>query len=574
MQADVLLTGAAIYTMDALQPRARSIAVADAKIVACGETSLGELVGPHTRVIDLHGRAIVPGFVDAHVHFGSFARARKQVDLEEAATLEAGLAMLHQSAEVLPAGAWLRGRGWDRNRWGRLPTAAELDAAVAHRPAALSSHDGHSVWLNSTALRAVGVDRSTSAPPGGVIERDAQGEPSGVLFENAQDLLRRRVPEPTDDEVRDAIRRALPIAAAAGLTGIHNLEDSRSRRAFQSLEAMGELTLRVYHGVPRGELFKAAGQRVRTGAGSDWVRVGPLKLFADGALGSRTAHMLEPYTGRQDAYRGVATMQPDELDEAMRQAADAELDLAVHAIGDAAVRSVLDAFARTRAGYAPLQRRMLRIEHAQLIHPDDVPRFAALGVVASMQPIHAVADWRTADAHWGARSRHGYAWSDVVRSGAVLAFGTDAPVESIEPLRTLYAATTRLDPHGDPPGGWYPHQKVSLAEAVYAYTAASAAAERATSRRGSLSVGKDADLVVLSPDPFPLEPAALRHTQVELTMVGGRIVFEGGSSSDPHPETAAFVPVCAGQQCAHARQSGDPRRGPGPAGPGGRNGAV
>jgi predicted amidohydrolase YtcJ len=477
--------------------------------------------------LDLRGRAIVPGFVDAHVHFGSFAISRQQVDLDSSDSLEEGLASLRAAGERLSPGTWLRGRGWDRNRWGRLPTASDLDSAVGSRPAALSSHDGHALWLNSAALSAVGIDRTVSAPPGGVIERDAQGEPSGVLFENAQELVRGRVPEPTADAVRDAIRRALPVAAAAGLTGIHNLEDSRSRRAFQSLDDSGELTLRVYHGVPRGELPKAAERGLRTGAGSDMVRIGPLKLFSDGALGSRTAYLLEPYTGRRDGYRGVPTMQPEELDEAMRQAADAELDLAVHAIGDAAIRSVLDAYARGLASYAPLKRRMLRIEHAQLIHPDDVPRFAALGVVASMQPIHAVADWRAADAHWGARSRYGYAWCDVWRSGAVLAFGTDAPVESIEPLRNLYAATTRLDEHGEPPGGWYPNQKVPLSEAMYAYTAGSAAAERASARRGSLIAGKDADLVVLSPDPFPLEPDALRDTRIELTMVGGRITYEG-----------------------------------------------
>jgi predicted amidohydrolase YtcJ len=310
------------------------------------------------------------------------------------------------------------------------------------------------------------------------------------------------------------------------LTGIHNLEDSRSRRALQSLEGSGELTLRVYHGVPRGELPKAAERGLRTGAGSDMLRIGPVKLFADGALGSRTAHVLEPYEGRQDNYRGVATMQPEELEDAMRQAADAELDIAVHAIGDAAVRAVLDAYSNARDSCAPLKQRMLRIEHAQLIHPDDVPRFARLGVIASMQPIHAVADWRTADAHWGARSRYAYAWCELLRSGAMLAFGTDAPVESIEPLRTIYAATTRLDPLGAPPGGWYPHQSVSLQEAVYAYSAGSAAAERASARRGTLTVGKDADLVVLSPDPFPLEAAALRDTHVELTMVGGRITYE------------------------------------------------
>jgi predicted amidohydrolase YtcJ len=321
---------------------------------------------------------------------------------------------------------------------------------------------------------------------------------------------------------------ALPLAAAAGLTGIHNLEDKTSLKAFQALEACGELTLRVYHGVARSELGQARELGLRTGAGSDWVRIGPLKLFSDGALGSHTAHMLEPYEGRQDGYRGVPTLETDELAEAMRLAADAELDLAVHAIGDAAVRSVLDAYERTRLAYPSLARRMLRIEHAQLVHPDDVPRFAQLGAIASMQPIHATSDWRAADAHWGARSRHGYAWRDLLLAGAELAFGTDAPVEPIEPLTSLYAAITRQDARDEPADGWYAHQRLSLEEAVRAYTAGSAAAERASERRGRLAAGKDADLVVLAPDPFPLDPSALRETRVALTVVNGQITFEEG----------------------------------------------
>lgn len=529
MPADVLLTNGPIYTFDAVQPRARCLAIGDGRILALApdDAGLDDLKGARTRVIDLAGRAVVPGFVDAHVHFGSYALSREQVDLDGAATLSDGLALLGRAAEQLATGAWLRGRGWDRNRWGRLPTAADLDAATGDRPAALSSHDGHALWLNSAALRRVGLGRTTADPAGGIIERDASGEPSGVLFENAQDLVRRLIPEPTDDDVRAAIARALPVASAAGLTGIHNLEDSRSRRAFHTLEAAGELTLRVYHSVPRGELHKAREERLRTGTGSDWLRIGPVKLFSDGALGSRTAHVLEPYEHRQDGYRGVPTMSANELEEAMRLAADAELDLAVHAIGDAAVRSVLDAYERTCDGYAPLRQRMLRIEHAQLVHPHDVPRFASLGAVASMQPIHATADWRTADMHWGARSRHGYASRTLLDAGAVVAFGTDAPVERLEPLATLYAATARVDPHGEPAGGWYPELKVSLEQAVRAYTSGSATAERATARRGSLAPGKDADLVVLSGDPFPLPPQALLETRVDLTMVGGRITFEG-----------------------------------------------
>jgi predicted amidohydrolase YtcJ len=529
MQADILLRDAAITTLDPAQPRARFLAIAEGRILACGNASLDELKGPRTRVFDLRGRAVVPGFVDAHVHFGSFALARQEVDLDAAATLEDGLSLLRETAERLLAGAWLRGRGWDRNRWGRLPVAAELDAVAGQRHAALESRDGHSLWLNTAALATVGIDQTTQPPPGGVIERDEHGQPTGVLSENATELVARQIPRATEDEIQDAIRRALPIAAAAGLTGIHNLEDSRSRQAFQALEASGELTLRVYHGVPRSELRHAREHGLRTGAGSNWLRIGPVKLFSDGALGSRTAHLLEPYAGRQDGYRGVPTLPPEELVEAMRMAADAELDLAVHAIGDAAVRGVLDAYEQTRAVYAPLGQRMLRIEHAQLIHPNDVPRFASLGAIASMQPIHAVSDWRAADAHWGPRSRYGYAWGDLLRAGVRLAFGTDAPVERIEPLLSIHAAVTRLDQRGEPSGGWYPHQRLALEDAVRAYTVGSAAAERASTRRGSLAPGKDADLVVLSPDPFGQEPDALRETRVELTVVGGRITFEGGS---------------------------------------------
>ena len=528
MQADVLLRGATIVTQDRRQPRASTLAIAGGRIMASSQTGeLDGLIGQGTRVIDLAGRAVVPGFVDAHVHFGHFALAQRQVNLDAAATLEEGQALLRASAERLGSGTWVQGRGWDRNRWGRLPTRGDLDVAVGERPSALSSHDGHSLWLNSAALQVCGVDRHTPDPDGGVIQRDETGEPTGVLFENAQDLVRRSIPEPSDAELLEALRDGLRIAAAAGLTGIHNLEDARTRRAFHVLEAAGELSLRVYHGVPRSELKHARDRGLRTGAGSDWLRIGPVKLFSDGALGSRTAHVLEPYEGRAaDGYRGVPTLTPSEMCEAMCLAADADLDLAVHAIGDAAVRSVLDAYAATCAAYPSLRRRTLRIEHAQLVHPDDVPRFAQLGVIASMQPIHATADWRAAEAHWGQRAAHGYAWRDMLDSGATLAFGTDAPVESITPLDSLYAAITRRDPTGEPAQGWYTKQCLWLGEAVRAYTLGSAAAERAAGRRGTLAPGMDADLVVLAPDPFALPAEALRETRVELTMVGGRITFD------------------------------------------------
>jgi predicted amidohydrolase YtcJ len=529
MQAEVLLKGGTIVTQERRQPRAAALAVIGGRIVATAQEAdgLDELIGPATRVVSTHGAAVVAGFVDAHVHFGHWALAQQQVDLDQAATLEDGVALLRHAAELMPSHAWVQGRGWDRNRWGGLPTRAELDTAVEGRAAALSSHDGHSLWLSSTALRLAGISRETADPPGGVIQRGEAGEPTGVLFENAQDLVRPHIPEPSEADLTSAIRAGLRRAAAVGLTGIHNLEDARTRRAFAALEAAGELSLRVYHGVSRGELAEARERGLSTGSGSDWLRSGPVKFFADGALGSRTAWLLEPYVGRaEDGYHGVATLHSEELEEAMRIAADAGLDVAVHAIGDAAVRGVLDAFERTRENYVLLRQRMLRIEHAQLVHPDDVPRFAELGVIASMQPIHAVADWRVADRYWGDRARYGYAWRSLLKAGARLAFGTDAPVESIAPLDNLYAAVARREAAtGEPSGGWYPEQCLDLEAAVRTYTFGSAAAERALGRRGRLAAGMDADLVVLRPDPFGKPAEALCETRVALTMVGGRIFY-------------------------------------------------
>jgi predicted amidohydrolase YtcJ len=515
----LVLTGGTVHTLDPLRPRAGGLAVDDGRIVALDPQPEGA-----SQTIDLRGRAVLPGFIDAHLHFGAWALARQQVDLEPSASVQDALDLLRAAAARLPEPTtWLRGRGWDRNRWGQLPTAAELDAAIGDRPAVLSSRDGHALWVNTPVLRRAEIDPARPDPPGGAIERDARGEPSGVVFENARDLVWRVVPPPSIDELTAVIRAGLPLAAAAGLTGVHSFEDERSLEAFHRLDATGELSLRVWHGVPRRQLRDARQLGLRTGVGSDLVQVGPVKLFADGALGSRTAYLLEPYAGRADGYRGLPTLQPEELRDDLRVAAEAGLDIAIHAIGDAAVRGVLDAVEHSRA---ELGDRMVRIEHAQLVDPADVPRFAALGVVASMQPSHAVSDWRVADAHWGARARHGYAWRTLLTAGARLAFGTDAPVERIEPLPSLHAAVTRRDALGEPLSGWYPEERLTLLEAVRAYTLGAAQAGRADHRRGSLSMGKEADLVVLSADPFAVEPGQLREVQVELTMVGGRIVYQ------------------------------------------------
>lgn len=523
-RADVLFTGGTVYTGDAGRPRA--LAVRGHEIVAVDQAEcLDGLRGPRTRVVDLRGRALLPGFIDAHVHFGWYALSRERVNLDPARTLEEGLALVQRAAGSLPPGAWLEGRGWDRNRWGRLPTAAALDRVTGRRPAVLSSHDGHALWLNAAALRAAGIGPNTLDVPGGRIERDARGQPTGVLFERAQELVRHAVPEPTVAELAEAIRRALPVAAAVGIVGIHNLEGAPSLRAFAALRRADALSLRVFHGLPHAELGAASRLGMETGFGDDWLRLGPVKLFADGALGSRTAFLLDDYEG-QPGDRGIATLDPEGLRRDLVQAARAGLAVAVHAIGDGAVRMVLDAMEWARAQDEATRRALFRVEHAQLVHPDDVPRFRQLDVVASMQPIHAVADRLVADQHWGARARHAYAWRSLLEAGAPLAFGTDAPVERIEPLRSLHAAVTRQDVDGAPEGGWYPEQRLTLEEAVRAYTLGSAAAEGAQAVRGSLEPGKLADLVVLSLDPFGRGPEALLEVEVDVTMVGGRIVHE------------------------------------------------
>ncbi len=525
--AEILFRGGPIYTFDDAQPRAGALAVRGNRILALGDAAgLDVLSGHGTRVVDLEGRALLPGFIDAHVHFASFARSRREVDLDPAATIEQGLAMLDRASASLPPDAWLFGRGWDRNRWGRLPTAEELDRAIGPRRAVLASHDEHSQWVSSTVLALAGISENTPHPEGGRIERLPDGRPSGVLFENAQSLVDRIVPEPSVEETARSIRDSLPLAAQAGITGIHNFEGANALRAFTRLRDQGELTLRVFHGLPREHLRSAVELGLQTGFGNDWLRVGLVKLFADGALGSRTAYVMDPYEGRDDGYRGIPTLSDDELRQDLIAAARGGLGVATHAIGDAAVRSVLDAIEWARSNDAAARRALFRVEHAQLVHPDDFKRFAQLNVIASMQPIHAAADWRTADQHWGARARWGYAWRSMLDAGASLAFGTDAPVERIEPLLTLYAAVSRKDLEGQPERGWHPEQRVSLHQALRAYTIGAAHAEGADAQRGSLVAGKLADLAVLSRDPFGVEPAELLETHVDMTVAGGRIVHE------------------------------------------------
>jgi predicted amidohydrolase YtcJ len=390
------------------------------------------------------------------------------------------------------------------------------------RPVCLFSHDHHAVWASTPALELAGIRRDTPDPPGGRIVREADGAPSGILLEAAGQPIRDLVDRPSLETSVAALREGQRTLSPLGLTALHNFEAARARAALEILDAAGELRLRVFAGLARDELEAAVRLGLRTGFGNERLRIGLLKLFADGALGSGTAAMLAPYEDRPDD-RGIATIELPELAGLIRQARDAGIGVATHAIGDAAVRTVLDA-AETVRDDSDGQGQILRVEHAQLVHPDDVPRFGRLGVVASMQPVHATTDMRTADRRWGARCGTAYAWRALRDAGAHLAFGTDCPVEPADPLKGVHAAVTRQR-DGRPAAGWYPEQRLTVAEAIHAYTLGSARAAGLGHEHGSIAPGKLADLAVLTSDPYTIPPAELEETAVALTVFDGQVVY-------------------------------------------------
>ncbi|MBC7235274.1 MAG: amidohydrolase [Chloroflexi bacterium] len=531
MGADLILYNGSVRTMDPACPTAQAVAVAGKRILAVGKNEeVLSLAGPGVRLLDLGGCSLLPGFEDAHLHLCSHGLALTQVDLGEARSLEEALARLERQAAKRPAGAWLRGRGWNHNSWPKpvQPTRYDLDRVVGERPVALVSKDGHALWVNSAVLRLAGISRHTPDPPGGEILRDASGEPNGILTEKAQALIWRHVPEPDAEAMEAAARAALADAARHGITALHNCEGPAALAALRRLQEADALTARVWHMIPMEYLDQARALGLRSGFGDEMLRLGHIKMFADGALGSGTAEMLAPYEDWPDR-RGVAATSSAELWEAIVASLRAGLAPAIHAIGDAANRRVLDLYARAyeKGLLAALPHGLRpRIEHAQLLTPEDIPRLGQLGVVASMQPIHATQDMAMADLHWGKRARWGYAWRSLLERGAILAFGSDCPVETLDPLAGLYAAVTRRRADGTPPGGWYPEEALTLDQALEAYTRGSARACGQLASRGSLAPGKLADLVVLSRDLYAGPAEAWPDIKVRLTLVGGRIVWE------------------------------------------------
>ena len=534
MDNGLLLLNGTIYSMDSSRPRAQAVAAKGSRIEALGtdEQLRGLATEGEWRIVDLRGRAVLPAFTDCHLHFLDYAEKASRLSLEEQSSLEEALSRVQEYVRHVGVGAWIRGWGWSDSTWpsGAVSWRQLLDRVAPEHPVVLTKKDGHVIWVNSEALHRAGVDEDTPEPSGGVIERDPEtGQPTGILKEEAMHLVCDAIPSSSPEERQAALRRAVAEAQELGITGIHDCGRwqsvkgaSESFSDYQQMIARDELGVRVFMMIPRANLDEAINVGLRSGFGDSYLRVGNVKLFCDGTLGSQTAEMIEPFLGQPDN-KGVAAISQEELEDTVHKASSAGIACSVHAIGDKANRRVLDAFEKQRR--AGLGRELRhRIEHVQLLHADDVPRFKELQVIASMQPIHATQDMYLADRYWGERARLSYAWRSLVDSGARLAFGSDAPVESMNPLVGIHAAVTRQRANSEPAEGWYPEQRFTVAEAVHGYTLGAAYACGTERDKGSIAVGKLADLIVLSHDIFEIPPADILSTHVVATVFDGRIV--------------------------------------------------
>ena len=501
----MILDNGVIRTLDPSLPVARALAIAGD--VVAGSAGAHETALPSPDVVDLEGRCVVPGFTDSHVHFPSWSLAQRDVRLDEVSGLAEALERIRAHRH---SGAWLRGTGWRSTEWEAQPTAATLDEVTGDTPALLFSKDYHSAWLNSAALARAGGDLEVE---GGVVERDAAGEPTGILREEAAWQFRARFAMPSEDELVEATRQGLRIAITRGVTAIHDKDGWLGAPGiFQRVRERDDLTLRVWQSVPHESLPALAELGLHAGIGDDFLRIGYLKAFMDGTLGSQTAWMLDG--------SGVVITSGDELEEIVRAGARAGWPLSVHAIGDRANREALDAFEATRDEWAPLGLRH-RVEHAQCLAPEDVGRFAALGVACSVQFSHAPSDRDLAERFWGERVSGAYAFRSLLDSGALVANGSDAPVEELDPLAGIRAGVLRTI---DDRPAWRPEQSVTIEEALVATTVSPAWLSGDERRCGRLRPGFLADLVVLSRDPLACPPDELESVQVVATMVGGRWV--------------------------------------------------
>jgi predicted amidohydrolase YtcJ len=542
LQADLVITNASVRTMDDKRPRAEAVAVVGSRIVAVGSNAeIKKYAGSRTRTVDARGALVLPGFNDSHVHFLSGGFQLSSVDLRDAATPQEFAERIRRFAARQTKGRWVTGGDWDHERWptagGRapLPTKELIDGFTPETPVFVNRLDGHMALANSLALRLAGVTRETKDPPGGLIVRDPRtGEPTGVLKDAAMAFVFQKIPAPGFDEKLAAARAATEHAARLGVTSVQDMSAGDDVGVYQTLLERGELKTRVYAvtALPAWERLSRVG--VRRAFGGDMLRVGGLKGFADGSLGSTTALFFEPYNDSPET-AGLPgdEMFPEGAMLARVEGADrAGLQVMIHAIGDKANDIVLSIYDRAAKSNGERDRRF-RVEHAQHLHPEEIREFARLKVVASMQPYHAIDDGRWAEKRIGPERVKGtYAFRSLLDAGAVLAFGTDWSVAPLDPLLGVYAAVTRRTLDGRNPSGWVPEQKITVEEAVRAYTHGSAYAEFADGVKGTIAPGKLADMVILTDDIFKIDPVMIEKTRVRITVMDGRVVYEAGGAGE------------------------------------------
>lgn len=524
--ADLVVVGGSVWTGEPSRPRAGGFAATGGVVDHVGdEASVRARIGPDTRVVELDGRFAMPGFIDTHTHFmdGGFRLAT--VDLRDADSPGELAARLEAFAADLEEGEWILGGDWDHERWGgELPDRSWIDSATPRNPVFVTRLDWHMGLANTRALELAGVPDDAEAPPGGEIVRDETGRLTGVFKDEAMPWVLRHVPEPTDTQRDSALRAAMRHAASLGVTGITDMGSWESLETYVRAREAGDLTLRVYAYVPLSTVDSLAARVSERGVGDEWLRIGGLKGFVDGSLGSGTALFAEPYTDEPDN-RGLLVTPVAELARQVDRADAAGLQVAIHAIGDSAVGLLLDLYAELERNRGRRDRRY-RVEHAQHLAPSDVSRFRELGVVAAMQPYHAIDDGRWAERRIGPeRARLTYAFRSLMDAGAVVAFGSDWTVAPLDPLLGVYAAVTRSTLDGERPDGWVPEQKIDVERALAAYTRSAAYTGFADSLVGRLTPGRLADFVVLDASPFDVAPRDLGDLRVRQTWVGGEQVY-------------------------------------------------
>lgn len=522
---NLLLHNGKIYTGDKAIPECEAVVVLEDKIVAVGSSKDLLREYGHFRQIDLGGKRVLPAFTDAHTHFLSFCLKQNQIDLNGIDSPEQCLQIIQKKIESIPKGQWIKGSGWNQNLWNpvQYPTRLDLDKISPNHPICLEARDAHTSWVNSLALKLAGITSSTTFDATGEILKDVHGEPTGIIKEEARRLIWDVVGEESVEERVIALKSGMRLAYQNGLSGVHCMETIKDFEAYQILRARNELKLRVNFYLPVRYLDHIIDLGMKSGFGDEWVRFGGVKIFLDGTLGSQTAHMIDPFDHVFPETCGTEIIDQDKVSEYVLNAARHDIACAIHAIGDRANRKALNAYENQRS-LLPEKNLRQRVEHCQLIHSDDLARFGKLDVIASMQSVHIPEDIDAADKFWAERARWAYPFRSLLNSGAVIALGSDMPIETCNVFKGIHAALKRTKQNKSE--SWFPEQILNLHEIIYAYTMGAAFASGEEKIKGSISQGKFADMMVLSDDIFTCSPDDIPTISIEKMMVGGEIVFE------------------------------------------------